>query len=428
MMQLKRATPMNTCEYLFVDHWQIPPRLRRSVDDRHPGANTMRIDSGSGMRWLAPGRGAWMAIIAVALAGCGMHDVRPPHHVEHYRVVGYDTAKSDIAPQDVGKIDTLIFAFARLVDGEVTLPPAEAVRLHRLIALKVAHPRLDVVVSVGGWTVDGFSDAASTAANRQRFADSAARLLAANGADGLDVDWEYPGHAEAHIKASAQDRDNFTLLLKDLRATLDRAGDAHGHRDARHYTLSIAAADGAFVSGIDIAAVEPSLDWFNLMTYDFVNSMTPTTGHHTGLYTSTYAPGDARSTDKAVRQFLATGVPSRKLVIGVAFYGREFADVQPAHDGLYQAYGHYLGGHSWPQLKADFINRDGYVRYWDEAARAPYLWNAATHRFISYDAPQSIAAKAAYVKSRQLGGIMYWEQGQDPQGELLDAVWRGLQP
>ena len=386
----------------------------------------MRIDSDSGMRRLAPWCGAWIAIIAGMLAGCSMHGIQPQHNTEHYRVVGYDTAKSDIAPQDVGKIDTLIFAFARLVDGEVTLLPADAMRLHRLIALKATHPRLNVVVSVGGWTVDGFSDAAGTAASRQRFADSAARLLTANDADGLDVDWEYPGHTEARIKASTQDRGNFTLLLKDLRATLDRAGNAHGRRGADHYTLSIAAADGPFVSGIDIAAVEPSLDWFNLMTYDFVNSMTPTTGHHSGLHASPLAPADARSTDKAVQQFLAAGVPPRKLLIGAAFYGREFADVQPAHDGLYQAYGHYQGGHSWPQLKADFINHDGYVRRWDAAAQAPYLWNAATRRFISYDDPQSIAAKADYVKSRHLGGIMYWEQGEDPQGELLDAIWRGL--
>jgi chitinase len=367
-----------------------------------------------------------MAVIAGVLAGCGMHDVQPQRNAEHYRVVGYDTVKNDIAPKDVDKIDALIFAFARLVDGEVILQPADAIHLHQLVALKATHPQLKVVVSVGGWSIDGFSDAASTAANRQRFVDSAAQLLMANDADGLDVDWEYPGHAEAHIKASAQDRGNFTLLLKDLRTTLDRASNAHDRRSANHYTLSIAAADSVFVSGIDIAAVEPSLDWFNLMTYDFVNSLTPTTGHHTGLHTSTSAPSDARSTDKAVQQFLAAGVPSQKLLIGAAFYGIEFADVQPAHVGLYQAYEHFQSRYSWPQLKADFINRTGYIRYWDEVAQAPYLWNATTRRFISYDDPQSIAAKATYVKSHHLGGIMYWDQSEDPQGELLDAIWHGL--
>lgn len=368
-------------------------------------------------------RSIWMAITVVLLAGCSMHAVQQPPRAGHYRVVGYDTAKSAIHASDIDKIDTLIYAFARPVDGQVTLDPAGTQRLQGLVALKATHPQLKVVISVGGWTVGGFSEAASTAAGRQRFSDSAAQLLAVNHADGLDVDWEYPGHSESGIKSSPQDRDNFTLLLKNLRTTLDHA---HGHRGADHYTLSIAAADNVFVSGIDLAAVEPSLDWFNMMTYDFVNAMTPTTGHHSGLHASALASADARSTDRAVEQFLAAGVPPQKLVIGAAFYGREFADVQPANNGLYQPFGHYVDGHSWPQLKADFINRNGYVRYWDAQAQAPYLWNATTHRFVSYDDPQSIAAKADYVKAHHLGGIMYWEQGQDPDGELLDATWRGL--
>jgi chitinase len=386
----------------------------------------MQTNTHPAMRLLPKWRNVLLATIVGTLAGCGMHALQPSRNTEHFRVVGYDTVRSDIDAKDADKIDTLIFAFAKLVNGEVVLEPDDAQRLHRLIALKATNPQLKVVVSVGGWGAGGFSEAASTAASRQRFASSAAQMLAANNADGLDVDWEYPGHNESGIKSSPQDRSNFTLLLKALRTTLDQVGDVHTHRGADHYTLSIAAADGVFVSCIDIAAIEPSLDWFNLMTYDFVNSMTPTTGHHSGLHTSTLAPADARSTEQAVQQFLAAGVPSHKLLIGAAFYGREFADVQAAHDGLYQAYGHYQGEHPWPQLKADFINRNGYVRYWDTVAQAPYLWNATTHRFISYDDPQSIAAKADYVKSQHLGGIMYWEQSEDPQGELLDAVWQSL--
>ena len=73
------------------------------------------------------------------------------------------------------------------------------------------------------------------------------------------------------------------------------------------------------------------------------------------------------------------------------------------------------------------FDRGGYHRYWDADAQAPWLWNARTRRFISYDDPQSIAAKAAFVKARHLGGIMYWEESLDPSGELLDAAWAGLQ-
>jgi chitinase len=342
------------------------------------------------------------------------------------RIVGYATGWDGTADKDVGKIDTLIFAFAAVADGRVVVDAAGQERLRQLTALKAAHAALKVAISVGGWGAGGFSEAASSEAGRQAFADSAAQLVAARDADGLDVDWEYPQHGESGIQASSQDRANFTLLLKAIRASLDQAGAARGRIAVNHYTLSIAAADGPFVSGIDIAAVSSSLDWFNLMTYDFVNSQTPLTGHHTGLHASSLTPISGRTADRAVRQFLAAGVPPGKLLLGAAFYGREFADVRASHDGLYQHYGHYQGEHPWPDLKANYIDHNGYARHWDAEAQAPWLWNARTRSFISYDDPQSITAKTVYVKARHLGGIMYWEQSQDPGGGLLEAAWRGL--
>jgi chitinase len=359
--------------------------------------------------------------LALILFACTLASAACAASAGRYRVVGYATDWNATNARALERIDTLIFAFARVEQGHVVLKADAAARLGRLLALKRAKPSLRVSIAVGGWTAGGFSEAAATAAGRQAFAQSAARLVAGQGADGLDVDWEYPGHSESGIASSPSDRANFTLLLEALRQALDSAAGK-----GRHYTLSIAVADGPFVDGIDIAAVAPHVDWFNLMTYDFVNRMTPTTGHHTGLHRSRLAPVDARSAEGAVQQFLAAGVPSRKLLLGVAFYGREFADVQPDHDGLYQTYGHYLGEHPWPDLKRDYINHDGYVRHWDRRAKAPWLWNPRTRNFISYDDPQSIAAKAAYVKAHHLGGIMYWEQKDDPEGELIDAIWKGL--
>jgi chitinase len=339
-----------------------------------------------------------------------------------YRIVGYANGWDPAQTKDVGKIDTLIFAFAHPKGGRVVIDDKDVKELQTLLALKSKNPNLKVDVSVGGWGVGGFSEAASTDAGRQLFADSAAQMLSTQHADGLDVDWEYPGHNESGIHSSPDDKTNFTLLLKAIRASLDRAGS----KDGKHYTLSIAIADGPFVSGIDIPAVDPLLDWFNLMTYDFVNSATPTTGHHTGLHASPLIKGDGRTTDRAVQQFLAAGVPPRKLVIGAALYGREFADVKPDHDGLYQTYGKFVNMLNWPDLKQHYINKQGYVRHWDDVAKASWLWNAKTRYFITYDDPQSIAAKTAYIKSEHLGGLMYWEQTADPTDELLDAMWKGL--
>lgn len=345
----------------------------------------------------------------------------------HYRIIGYATGWNPVQDPDLSRIDTLIFSFAKIDDGRVVLTTAAAKKLHTLIALKQCDPALQVEISIGGWGAGGFSEAAATAAGRHAFAESAARMIVANHADGLDIDWEYPGHHESGIVSSPDDRADFTLLLKAVRASLDRAGARHGRTGKDHYTLSIAVADGPFVSGIDLAGASRYVDWFNLMTYDFCNAMTPDTCHHTGLHASKLAPADARSTGRAVHQFLAAGVPAHKLVIGVAFYGREFDGVNPADAGLYQPYEKFIRMIPWPNLKTDFIGKAGFVRHWDAQAEAPWLWNPHTRTFITYDDPESIAAKAAFVKAQHLGGIMYWEQSLDPTDELLDAIWHGLQ-
>jgi chitinase len=344
-----------------------------------------------------------------------------------FRVIGYAVDWNPAQTGDLDKIDTLIFAFAKVSHDRVVLGDEAAERLNTLVALKTRDPKLKVDISVGGWEAGGFSEAARTEAGRKAFADSATELVVDHGADGLDIDWEYPGHHESGIASSPDDRQNFTLLLQAVRASLDRAGATRSRSGDNAYTLSIAVADGPFVSGIDVAAVDKYVDGFNLMTYDFCNAMTPDTCHHIGLHASKPAPADARTTDRAVAQFLAAGVPSRKLVIGAAFYGREFGGVNPAHDGLYQPYKEFIAFVPWTRLKADFIDKRGFTRHWDAQAQAAWLWNPETRTFISYDDPEALAAKAAFVKSRHFGGIMYWEQTLDPENELLNAAWRGLQ-
>lgn len=342
-------------------------------------------------------------------------------------IVGYVGARNSGDTWDAGKVDTLIFAFAEITKGEVGLTDVARRRLQPVLALKASHPTLRVAISIGGWAAGGFSEAAATAQGRERFARSAVAMLRAQHADGLDVDWEYPGHHESGIAASTHDRENFTALLATTRAALDRASEQDDRHNADRYTLSIAVADAEFVDHVDIAAVAKQIDWFNLMTYDFVNAMTPTTGHHAGLSASALTPPTARTGERAVEQFLAAGAEPAKLVLGAAFYGREFDGVEPAHDGLYQRYSHFVAFRSWSSLRAGFIDRNGYHRHWDAAAKAPFLWNATTHRFISYEDAQSLHAKANYIRTQRLGGIMYWSQDQDPQGELLDVLWHDMQ-
>jgi chitinase len=344
------------------------------------------------------------------------------------RIVAYVmswTTPPDIQPE---KLTHINFAFARIdAEGKVTLPhPGMGAQLAQLVALRAKNPRLKIIISVGGWTAEGFSDAALSEASRDAFTRSAVAQLREHALDGIDLDWEYPGQGVAGIKSRPEDKQNFTLLLQTLRQQLDQASAEDGRTGGDRYLLTIASADREYFDYTEMDKLHAYLDWINVMSYDFFNSLTPTTGHHAGLYPSPFAAHGDRNADASVKQHLAAGIPADKLVLGVAFYGRGFAGVNPLHNGLNQPYQRFEAAHPYAELVEKFINKQGFIRKWDAQAKAPFLWNAASRTFITYDDPQSIAIKGAYVRSHHLGGMMFWELSQDHRGELLDTITKSL--
>ena len=346
----------------------------------------------------------------------------------HFRIVAYVAGWSVPPVIHVEKLTHINFAFARITpDGRVALasPQLEAA-LEHVVALRKSKPDLRIIISVGGWTADGFSDAALTDASRKAFAASAVELVRKYSLDGVDIDWEYPGQGIAGIRYRAEDRQNFTRLLRALRASLDVASAQDGRSADGRYTLTIASADREYFEHTEMEKLHVYLDWLNVMSYDFFNSLTPTTGHHAGRYKSALAAASDRDADSSIRQHLAAGIPPEKLVLGVAFYGRGFTGVRPIKHGINQPYARFEAEHSYAELRQKLIGGEGFVRGWDDRAKAPYLWNAASKTFISYDDPQSLAIKADYVREHHLGGMMFWELSQDYDDELLDVIVRAM--
>jgi chitinase len=325
------------------------------------------------------------------------------------------------------KLTHVNFAFANVVGGRVTEgSPRDADNLKVLTGLRQYHPHLRVLVSVGGWTWSkGFSDAALTAKSRRLFVASAVDFVRRHDLDGFDVDWEYPGLPGNGNLHRPEDKEHFTALMAELRAALAHEGTAR----KRHYLLTFAAgASSDFIAHTELEKLQSSVDFVNLMTYDFrVAEGDPVAGHHANLYENPTDP-ERRSADRAVREFLAAGVPASKLVLGVPFYGRAWSEVTPRANGLYQegkAPVEPFAG-AYGRLASEVIGRNGFVRFWDPLAQAPYLWNAERRIFITYEDPESLTVKARYIRERGLAGAMFWEYGNDPSGALLDALNAGL--
>ena len=137
------------------------------------------------------------------------------------RIIGYvNTADlNHMREEDVRALTVINIAFGLIRDGEVVWDAKDA--RDGIVSIRKSNPELKIVLSVGGWGADGFSQAARTKEGRERFAASALVIVKEYGLDGIDIDWEYPGTSLAGIASDRSDKENYTLLLAELRKTLD---------------------------------------------------------------------------------------------------------------------------------------------------------------------------------------------------------------
>ena len=371
-------------------------------------------------------RFCWIAIfLATTFPSLSFGAARTPAKLE---VTGYVFARGNaLTPGQVDAkyLTRINYAFANIKDGRMVLgAPTDAQNFAQLTALRTQNPRLTVLVSAGGWLwSQNFSDMALTAQTRRVFEDSVMEFLAQYDLDGLDIDWEYPGLPGAGHPYRAEDKQNFTALLKELRSRFD----AESKRTGRRLYLTIAMGAGEdVIAHTEMRKVARYVDTVNLMTYDYYEAGSdPTTGHHAPLFADPADPKKA-SSDATAREYEKAGVPAEKMLLGVPFYGRAFGDVEDKNHGLFQP-GKTVAGFNgqYSAIAANLLGQ-GFTRYWDDAAKAPYLYNAEKHIFVTYEDPESLAAKCKYVREHKLGGVMFWEYFGDPEGKLLETIDKGL--
>jgi len=323
-------------------------------------------------------------------------------------------------------------------DGEMVVGDQD-VDLRNLAALnarKADNPNLNLIVSVGGWSWSGnFSNMAMTEETRRAFAVSAVDFVREYGLDGLDIDWEYPveGGIDTNSR-SPKDKENFALLVKTVREAFDAAGSV----DGKYYLLTIASSQSdEFVVNADLARSAVYMDFINIMTYDYSGTWEPLAHHNAPLfYDKNHPKGPRWNVAGGAGGHLKGGVPAYKLVLGVPFYGKGWLNCPPP--GQYQTCeggtippGEKFGtwedyAFDYTDIEENYVNKNGYVRYWNEAAKVPYLYNNENKRFISYDDEESMMYKASLVRSLDLAGVMSWEINGDRNKTLTTRLVRDL--
>ena len=332
--------------------------------------------------------------------------------------MGSYTGMSGVSEQT---IDVINYCFARVSnDGIVTM--SELTKTS--VVIEARKQGIRVLYSIGAYgsgdndptKCGNFSKAASTAEGRKKLIDSIIKIIVNNHFDGVDIDWEYPGSFPATGISASQDRENYGLFMRELRQALDDLGPG--------YLLTAAIPGGDNPSSrYDMAMLDEVLDYMHVMSYDLHNS--GRTSHHTALYSSNNTPYG--SVDSSVKSFVKAGFPKSKIVIGAAFYGRVWKLSNNPSVPMGATNVVSGGGYeTFTTIKQSYIGKSTVRTYWDSVSQAPYLYDSATKTFISYDNETSLIYKCKYLRDNDLGGIMFWDYGEDLTRTLVTAIGNAL--
>tara|TARA_R110000868_G_scaffold8205_9_gene42882 strand:- start:62408 stop:63961 length:1554 start_codon:yes stop_codon:yes gene_type:complete len=374
-----------------------------------------------------------LSLLLVLVTGCAFasnDNMRIGYYANWSAYSGYTPDKIPAK-----NVDVINYAFANINDNcQIVFsdPNIDDKNIPALEQLKKSNPNLKMVLSVGGWNnSNGFYKCTSEGKTAE-LAQSAANFIKNNPVfDGVDYDWEFPvagGCAGASCSNGAQqhspdDRANYVALLKDTRADLDDLGTGH-------HILSIAGPqaynpddkNNSSISNYDLSGMMPYVDYINVMAYDYHVGSEAMTNNNAPL---AQAPNDPSANAKyfnvenGVDYYLGHGATADKLVLGFPLYGYGWktSTAGPDGDGLFTNGTGLNNGQAIPYktIFTQYLNGDA------SSANTNLHWNPTSEsavyfdgkQMISFDEPQSLAAKAKYIQSKGLKGVMYWALDND---------------
>ncbi|MBD9730433.1 cellulose binding domain-containing protein [Streptomyces sp. H28] len=349
--------------------------------------------------------------------------------------------KNLVTSGSAAKITHINYAFGNVVNGQCKLDDAYAAtdkaytadqsvsgqadtwdqplrgNFNQLRQLKAKYPHIKVLYSFGGWTYSGgFGQAAQ---NPVAFAKSCKAVVEdprwADVFDGIDIDWEYPNACGLTCDTSGPAA--FKNLSQALRAEF-----------GKDYLVTAAitadGSDGGKIDAADYGGAAQYLDWYNVMTYDYFGAWDKTgpTNPHSPLTSFNGIPKEGFNSAAAIAKLKAKGVPAKKLLLGIGFYGRGWTGVTqsaPGGTATGAAPGTYEAGIEDYKVLKNACPVTGTF--------AGTAYAHCGNNWWSYDTPATINGKMAWAKNQGLGGAFFWEfSGDTANGELVSAIDSGL--
>lgn len=292
-------------------------------------------------------------------------------------VVAYVTSWSSIVP-DPRAMTHINYAFGGVNNSHDGVTIGGTDRLRMLVGLKKKNPALRVLVSIGGWGAGGFSPMAADSAKRAKFAADCKRVCTQYDLDGIDIDWEFPGNNSSKESSPADERHNYSLLMRDIRKALGP-------------DLLLTMASNYTPDSYNFRECIEYMDFVNVMCYNMASNP----NHHAALYRGGAVSKGYYTSQESVNAHLKAGIPRDKLVMGMPFYGNGS-----------------LGEISLARVN-ELIASGDYTDHWDDTGKVPYLTDKSGTMQVGYDNARSLGYKCDFIIRQRLRGGMYWDYAED---------------
>jgi chitinase len=340
------------------------------------------------------------AAVLTALSACNRSFAAPGEREKDKVFVGYLRGQ----PRNINfRLYTHICHAFLVADGEGKVGQSRNVP-SRELTVDAHKAGVKVILSLGGWGWDRqFAAIVARPEAEDRYVKSVMAVVDDSDYDGIDLDWEYPDTEQEIV--------GFERLTRRFRTQLDALGD----KKKRRMVLTMAASSNpGTLKWLTKEFLLETMDWINVMTYDFAGDWTNYAGHHSPLFASSKQPrGSARSTELTMKYLLEDrGIPADRLAVGIPLYGRGFAVKEPyastkdAPKNRVPRGGNYTNIHRLQQ-------EQGWVRQWDDETKNPWLISADRSVVIGYDDAESVALKTEWAMKKGLRGVFFWQVAAD---------------
>ena len=272
----------------------------------------------------------------------------------------------------------------------------------RDITTKAHAAGVKVLLSLGGWGWDDqFASIVSKPEAEDRYVKSVIEVVRENDYDGIDLDWEYPDKEKEVV--------GFERLTRRLRKHIDEIGKA---KNRPMFLTMAASSNPGTLKWLGKDFLLETMDWINVMTYDYTGNWTNYAGHHSPLFASSKQPGDPRSTELSMKYLLnERGIPANRLAVGIPLYGRGFPVTEPYASTKDAPKTRVPGGGYNNLIK--LVKEKNWTRIWDAQTQNPWLIAPDHKSVIGYDDAESVAAKTEWAMKQGFRGVFFWEIGAD---------------